>query len=194
MITENNQMSQPMSVLTSKKTQEWYTPKNYIDMVKQVFGGVIQLDPASNEFAQEWVGANLWYGLEHPYPEFRDGMEASWNYDEWNWHTVFCNPPYNGNTTHWVKKAESEYLKNIGSTMEIILLVNSATGYKWFEDLMDKWVTCSVRDRIRFIDEKGNQGGQAKKASVFAYLGHRKEIFAEVFKKIGRITYPTKEL
>lgn len=58
--------------------------------------------------------------------------------------------------------------------------------------MIDKWVTCSVRERIRFIDENGNQNGQAKKASVFAYMGHRGNVFADIFETIGRITYPNK--
>ena len=153
-----NEMSQPMRLLTSKKTQEWYTPKEYIEKVKQVFGGVIQLDPASNEFAQDWIGSNLWYGPEHSYPNLTDGLVCNWDEEDWNWHTVFCNPPYNGKAAEWVRKAEAEYFSSLhrygyySSRMEIIMLVNNAAGYKWFEDMMDKWVTCSVRERIRIID------------------------------------------
>lgn len=185
-----------MQVLTSKKTAEWYTPNDpWINMVKSVFGGVINLDPASNRFAQSWIDAVLWYGPEQEengYPEFADGLIPIWNYSNCSFNTVFCNPPYNGSSANWVKKAEQEYIESlkgcVGTKMEVIMLVNNAAGYKWFEDIMDKWTTCLVRERIRFVDEDGNQGGQAKKASVFAYLGENPARFKEVFGEVGRIT------
>lgn len=194
----NNLMSQQMRVLTSKKTQEWYTPNDpWINMVKQVFGGTINLDPASNKFAQEWIDSVLWYGPEQEedgYPEFVDGLIPTWNYSNNAFNTVFCNPPYNGKAAHWVKKAEQEYIESlkeyVGTKMEIIMLVNNCAGYKWFEDMMDKWTTCLVRDRIKFVDETGKQGGQAKKASVFAYLGSNSDKFVEVFGNAGRIFFP----
>lgn len=190
-----NKQSQAMQVLTSKKTVEYYTPPNYIDLVRDVFTH-ISLDPASNKKAQGWIKADNWYGLDHDSETERDGLTNPWFFLESPVNKIFVNPPYCGKTRDWIKKAESEYLKSIkqGIHLEIIVLASNAAGYVWWESLADKWTVCHVRERIRFIDAQGNQGGQAKKGSAFCYLGKNWEKFAEVFKKIGRITYPEVEI
>ena len=172
-------MSQPMSVLTSHATADWYTPPLYAGMVQEVLGG-IDLDPASEPFPNQWIKAHIYWQ--------EDGLTRQWNAS-----TVFCNPPYGksdagSNQAAWSMKMIAEY--EAKHFKEGILLINSTHGYKWYEDLWVRYPVCLVRERIRFIKPDGTQGGQAKRGQSFVYFGARPGHFAEVFERIGRIIYP----
>ena len=74
-------MSQPMQVLTSQQSVEWYTPPQYVEMVREVLGD-IDLDPASSEIPQSWIQARTYWTAED------DGLSRDW------FGRVFLNPPY----------------------------------------------------------------------------------------------------
>lgn len=63
-------------------SQHWGTPEKYIQAVKRVFGGAVDLDPCSNEYSL--VEAKVEYALPK-----HDGLKQSWNFP-----TIFVNPPY----------------------------------------------------------------------------------------------------
>jgi ParB family chromosome partitioning protein len=170
-------MEQAMSVLTSIKTEEWFTPPEYIAMVRAALGGQIDLDPASCARAQKWINA------KRIFTEKDDGLVQ-----EWKANKLFLNPPYCGKTAVWADKLISEL--TIGNTKSAVLLVNSSPGYKWYEALWKRYVVCCVEERIRFIQENGEVGGQAKKASTFVYFGDNPFRFAGAFRSIGRIIFP----
>lgn len=178
----NGSQSQAMSVLTSHKSVEWFTPVSYIELVKEVIGE-IDLDPASNALANSWIKAKRYF----------DGVEKDGLKEDWTARSIFLNPPYsktNGksNQAVWSEKMCEEYL--LGNFDEGILLVNNTAGYKWFEFLWLQVYTCCVRERIRFIKEDGTVGGQAKRGQVFCYFGENPEKFILTFSKIGRIIPP----
>jgi hypothetical protein len=58
---------------TGTGENEWYTPQKYLDAAREVFGSVIDLDPASNDEAQKNVKAGKFYSKEDDGPEA--GME-----------------------------------------------------------------------------------------------------------------------
>ena len=60
---------------------EWYTPKEYIELVKKVMGK-IDLDPASCDEAQKIIKAEEYYTKED------NGLEQSW------FGNIWLNPPY----------------------------------------------------------------------------------------------------
>ena len=64
------------------ETKDWCTPPQIIASVREVFDGVIGLDPCSNSFSL--VGAEKEYRL----PE-NDGLR-----DPWDASTIYVNPPY----------------------------------------------------------------------------------------------------
>lgn len=174
-------MKQDMQVLTSHKSTEWYTPPEYVEMVRKVLYS-IDLDPASIKFCQEWIKANRWFGKKE------DGLSRDWDAV-----TVFCNPPYGkeggkSGQAVWSKKMIEEWDK--GSFKSGILLVNSTQGYRWYEQLWNSFPVCCVRERIRFINKNGKAGGQAKRGQTFVYFGHNVERFRQEFSKIGKIILP----
>lgn len=167
-------MSQPMSVLTSRATVNWYTPPSYIEMARQVLGS-IDLDPASNSLPQGWINATRWYSQEE------NGLTQRWAGRVW------LNPPFN-DTALWVRRLGHEYVH--GDVTAAVLLVNSAHGYKWYEQLWTQRPICCASDRIRFVRENGTTGGQAKRGQTFAYFGKDVAKFKQVFSVIGRVILP----
>lgn len=183
----NELNNQQINLLTSQKTVEYYTPSEYIGLVKEVFDpyGIV-LDPASCKMAQSWIEAKTWYGPEQEDEALKDGLEM-----EWKARTIFVNPPYCNRTAIWTEKAMKEFYNQSDSEpKEIIMLVFAKTGYKWFQKLMKQFPICLVDERIKFINEQGNQTGQAKHSSAFVYMGFKPNVFTEAFESIGTIIHP----
>ncbi len=166
-------MLQTMRVLTSQASVEWYTPPEIINLARIVLGG-IDLDPASNDIAQQWIQATMYYTAETP-------LQAPWT------GRVFLNPPFD-DTPAWVERLEREY--TCGDVAAAILLVNSAPGYVWWEDLWRRRPVCMLRERLRFWTAARKPGGQAKKGQTIAYFGHDTRAFIDVFGPLGRIILP----
>lgn len=171
-------MSQEMSVLLSHETTEWYTPSVYIEAVREVLGS-IDLDPASCNEAQKTVKAAKYYTVKD------NGLKQPWS------GSVFLNPPYSktgGKSNQELFSSRLIYEYQLGNVTEAILLVKSALGYRWFEQLWDACPTvCFARDLIRFVKSDGTIGGKAKLGSAFFYFGDREARFKEVFSRFGRV-------
>lgn len=166
-------MNQAMQTLTSQATVEWYTPPAIIELARQVLGG-IDLDPASNPIAQGWIGAARYYTADTPLQEPWSGR-------------VWLNPPFS-DTPAWVQRLEDEY--TCGDVTAALLLVNSAPGYVWWEELWRQRPVCMLRERLRFYQADGTPGGYAKKGQTIAYYGMDNRRFIEVFSPLGRIVLP----
>src|SRR5262249_50102678 len=112
-------ISTPSHVSHNSGEQHWYTPPEYLDAVRQVFGGEIDLDPASSGIAQQTVKAAKYFTTED------DGLTQPWG------GRVFLNPPYaSGLVEPFVDKLVDELAAD--RVTEAILLVNNATETKWF--------------------------------------------------------------
>ena len=103
----------------NSQSQDWGTPAKYVQAVKAVFGGQIELDPSSSAYSI--VQARVEYRL----PEY-DGLKESWDYP-----TIYVNPPYGADrkrgTTikHWLARcAEARELYR----SEVIALVPVAAN------------------------------------------------------------------
>ncbi len=170
------------ATMFSHKSLEYYTPAEYLQAAREVMGG-IDLDPATCEAAQANVKAAKFYTKED------DGFSLPWSGRVW------LNPPYsktNGrsNQEMWASHLTTEYeSRNVD---EAILLVKSALGYKWYEELWrERWV-CLARERLSFIMESGSDDGQSKQGTTFVYFGEEAEPFCRVFAQFGRIIPPEK--
>lgn len=125
-------MKQPMQVLTSSESNEWYTPPLYIEAARCVMGS-IDLDPASTPAVNYWIAAKKIYTIED------DGLAQTWE------GKVFCNPPYGkthgkSNQEIWTDYALRQYAE--GFISEAIILTKTVPGYKWWETLFRKLPVC----------------------------------------------------
>lgn len=178
-------MNQPMQLLTSSESEEWYTPHEIIEGVRWFLGG-IELDPASCWAANQWIKADRYY------TEADDGLSK-----EWKANTLFLNPPYGksgakSNQDIWARKLESEYYK--GNVKEAILLSKCVPAYIWWERLFRLWPVCFIEERVEFLRLSG-QGeiiskGRAKAGTNLWYLGRSVYGFIEAFSCFGRVITP----
>lgn len=173
-LLDSHAMSQAMKTLTSEETPEWYTPPMIVDRARRCLGG-IDLDPASNATAQQWINAAAYYTADD------NGLTQSWAGRVW------LNPPFD-DTAAWVDQIDAEYMS--GQVTAAILLVNSAPGYNWWEDLWRRRPVCMLRERLCFVPSIGEPAGQAKKGQTIAYYGPDIDRFIEAFGDIGRIILP----
>jgi hypothetical protein len=162
------------------ETNEWYTPSTYLDSVRAVFGGTIDLDPASCETANRTVGALAFFTQA-------DKSERL----EW-YGRVFLNPPYgieDGESRAGIfcRKAIAEY--EAGRVSECIILVNSVHSQKWQRPLY-AFPVCFVDHRIEFVDESGVSNPNPTFGNIFVYLGPNKERFADEFRQHGYCMEP----
>jgi hypothetical protein len=172
--------TQPMQLLTSHQSADWYTPPRFIELAREVLGE-IDLDPASAALPQTWIRAGRYY------TEAEDGLAQPWR------GKVFLNPPYGtgprgSNQAVWSERLVTSY--RAGEVEAAVLLVNSTHGYGWYERLWSAWPCCLARERIAFLRADGTPGGQAKRGQTFVYLGRETERFAEAFGGVGRVLLP----
>ena len=172
-------MVNPAQTPLNKNNSYWYTPPETIALVKQVFNGTIDLDPASDTTGQKTVQATKYYDPQ------KNGLAQAWNAD-----TVFLNPPYSY-TADWMQKAVYEFTKK--NFQRAIVLTNANTDPVWFHEIASKSsLLCFRKGRIKFLDQNGVPQNQPVKANVFYYLDQNQnpQQFESVFKNIGIIVEP----
>ena len=161
--------------LHSSDSHEWYTPKKYIEAVRSVLGN-IDIDPASNEIANQTVQATTFYSVSD------DGLSKNWQ------GSVFLNPPYgktNGKSNQgvWVKKLIDQY--EAGICKQAIVLVNASTHTRWFSKLW-KYPICFTNHKIRFYSYN-HTINQPTHGNAFIYFGSHVPVFKECFTKFGKV-------
>lgn len=159
----------------SSESNEWYTPARYIDAVRELFGGDIDLDPATSVSANETVRASQIFTIKD------DALSQDWH------GRVFLNPPYGVESGDSVagmfcKKAIHEYGK--GNVEACVILVNSLHSQKWQRPLYD-FPVCLVDHRIQFVSGDGTTNKNPTFQNLFVYLGPDSSRFARVFSTFG---------
>ena len=121
---------------------EWYTPQRLVDKVKYVLGE-IDVDPASNEVAQQQIGAKVFYTKDN------SGLDKEWH------GSLFMNPPYSSALIKpFCAKLKQEVYK--GNVDSFITLTNNATETAWFRDIAEvSDVLCFLNKRVRFVSPDG---------------------------------------
>ena len=152
---------------------EWYTPARYVEMAREVLGQ-IDVDPASNDYAQRTVRAASFYTAE------TNGLDKEWSGKVW------MNPPYsNPEIQQFTAKVIAEY--QAGRCDEAIVLTNNSGDTGWHHDLCAAatcW--CITRGRIRF-ESPTRQSGAGAMGQIFFYFGDDPQRFKDVFSSIGRV-------
>ncbi len=158
-------------VANNSGENEWYTPPKYTEAAKRVMGG-IDLDPASNELANKFVGAEKFYTKED------DGLANPW------FGRVWLNPPYAQPLIAQFSEAVVEKFGR-GEFEQSIVLVNNATDTKWLQSMMRVCsAVCFVEGRVKFLDPDGNPGAPLQ-GQVALYFGDERERFLEEFAVFG---------
>lgn len=146
---------------------EWYTPEQYIETARRVMGS-IDLDPASNDFANETVKATAYFD------ESMNGLEQEW------YGNIWLNPPYSSILIQRFadKVAESTF-------EQAVILVNNATETGWFRKLIEKAsAVVFTTGRIKYRKRDGEKGTPLQ-GQAFIYIGDSPERFLEEFKEYG---------
>jgi len=155
---------------------EWDTPLGFVQSARQVMGN-IDVDPASNEQANERIQASVFYTAKD------NGLDKKWHGNVW------MNPPYAQPLIikfckKLVEKYESKEIK------QACVLVNNATETSWFQGMLKicKCV-CFPKGRIKFIDKDGNPTGTPLQGQVILYFGKKENDFAKEFSRFGLILW-----
>lgn len=156
---------------------EWYTPPKFVELVKRVFGGEIDLDPAScDEANSKWVKARTYYTKP------KNGLTQPWR------GKVYLNPPFQAvYMGPFVDKLVSE--RRNGNCTEAVMLCSLWPEKKWFWPILDNAaLLCLPREYVSYIPKgKHSPTGHPKLASVFSYWGDNPKLFADVFREIGTV-------
>lgn len=162
-------------------SQDWCTPPKYIDAIKEMFDGIIELDPCSNK--DSIVNAKIEYILPK-----NDGL-----LEDWNFHTIYINPPYGADrkrgTTikEWLKKC---YESNKKYNSEILALVPVATNTgHWKHYVWGKATSiCFLYDtRLKFLIEGSTDNKGAPMSCCMIYWGKNYDKFNNIFIKFGAV-------
>ncbi len=159
----------------------WCTPPKYVEAVKKVFGGTVQLDPCSNRWSA--VGAETEFTLPQS-----DGLA-----EEWNYKTIYVNPPYGADrerkTTikNWMYKCVLSH-KHFHS--EILALIPVAANTRHWKEYIWSRATavCFLYDtRLKFLENGNGEGKGAPMACAMIYWGKDYDRFFQVFLKFGAV-------
>lgn len=145
---------------------EWYTRPEIIDLAREVLGQ-IDVDPASNDIAQQWINATTFYTEE------TNGLDKPWTGKVW------VNPPY---SSALIKKFTKKFLEEYenGNMVEGIMLTNSGSDTLWNIPLQ-KGLQAYTNGRISFLQPDLTEKGKGSRGSLFTYLGPNPKKFIEVF-------------
>ncbi len=160
---------------------DWGTPKKYVDAVRKVFGGTIDLDPCSNKHSI--VQAKVEYRLPK-----HDGLRESWDF-----HTIYVNPPYGsdrGRGTRikdWLYRC-AEAHRNYASEVLALVPVAPNTGH-WKNYIFGRATAISFLydTRLRFLVAGADEGKGAPMACAMVYWGKNYEKFFDVFMECGAV-------
>lgn len=179
---------------------EYYTPREWTDAANQVLGG-IDVDPASNLIANEWIKAKTIYtkddnGLLHPWHgrvwmnhPFHRG-EAPCPTDHSKCKKKACQKrgyhideaiPSNAD---WINKLISDYQAGITTEAVIITFCNSSET--WFRPLL-QYPQCFPFGRVHYVRADGSKANNCTKGSVITYFGNNLPKFAAVFSQLGEV-------
>ena len=161
----------------------WGTPKAIVERARELMGG-IDLDPASEEIANEVVQATTYY------THAENGLIQPW------YGRVFLNPPFS------IKSGKAAFVRRMveewrASTIASGVLVLGALGiYSPWAEPAHK-ANCGMallvqRHEVRFRDLSLQKQSAGYGITVF-YFGHDQQRFARLFADLGQVYVPCGE-
>ncbi len=174
----------------------WNTPAEVLARVERV--GAIALDPCSNassivraQIAIFATGRVKGGGFLKSRRGKLGGLDADWSgiiEDLGADGPAFVNPKYS-DPAPWVRKCLEEAARGC----EVVLLVPSDSGVRWFQDA---WrgcdAVCLPDHRLAFLDAKGKPAKGNRGSSAIFYFGDRGKRFLAAFHDFGVVVVRTR--
>lgn len=156
-------------VANNSGNNEWYTPAEFIEAARNAMGS-IDVDPASNDIAQEVVKAETYYTAE------TNGLDKTWAGNVW------MNPPY---ASDLIGKFIDKLIEERHNYKQAIILVNNATETEWFNKIISiASAVCFPKSRVKFYMPDGKTGAPLQGQAVI-YIGYNKDKFYSAFACMG---------
>jgi hypothetical protein len=177
------------------KSTNYGTPIKYLEVVRALFGGQIDLDPASSPAFNRIVKARRIFTAKD------NALQLTWSAEN-----VFCNPPYRERQKGESQPIHAVFIETMlheyyaGRFAEGVLLVNAIVAAGWFKQLWD-YPRCFTDHRIQFYQiEHGRAVPMVspRLSQVFIYLPplHRDtypaklRLFRDLFAPLGHVELP----
>lgn len=145
---------------TRGATEDWCTPQELVDIVRRVFDGRIDLDPASNPWSKVGAEREVWLeswaeGREVPVRvAVGDGLREPWSGN------VFVNPPYGKTLDDFMQRARRAGLTHEWGPASVIMLVKCATSRRcWQRTVPFAKAVCFIDGRVEFVLQDGTKSG-----------------------------------
>jgi len=162
-------------------SQDWCTPPKYIEAVREMFDGVIELDPCSN--TSSIVHAKVEYILPKD-----DGLLKEWNAGK-----IYINPPYGADrqrgTTikHWFKKCSETHSKHDSEILALVPVATNTSHWKHFVFGKASSICFLYDTRLKFLVEGTTDNKGAPMSCCIIYWGHEIDKFRRIFMKFGAV-------
>jgi len=161
----------------SSMSEDWFTPPDVVEAVRELFGGTISLDPFSCAEANDVVRAERFFTAAD------DGLVQPWA------GKLLVNPPWGGGGTASTKsRAVRKLIRSYreGTVTEAVVVANAnATTTRWFAPLF-AYPVCFPPRRINYYGPNGT-GTSPNNGTVMIYVGRNVRGFADVFSRFGNI-------
>jgi phage N-6-adenine-methyltransferase len=156
--------------LFTTKSDQWNTPAHIVDVVREVFGGRISLDPCTS--------------VDNPTDAldfYTDGgLEKQW------WGDVYVNPPYGRQIGKWVRKAAGSY--DAGLCSRVICLLPARTDTVWFR-VVNCYPVLFIRGRLKF----GGAKSGAPFPSALIFMGFNESAEIKDLRFLGQVYLPQRD-
>lgn len=162
-----------LAPLMSSDKPDWHTPQNVLDLVREVFGSPIGLDPCTS--ADNPTAALRFF------TEADDGLARPWE----SRLGIFVNPPYGRGIDRWTWKM-GDIGRPVGGPAVIGLIPARTDTKYWHRDVITADAICFWRGRLRFVGAPAS----APFPSALPYWGPHVNDFEQVFGRVGWVIRP----
>lgn len=162
-------------------SQHWGTPEKYVQAVRRVFGGAVDLDPCSNDFSI--VRAKVEYRLPH-----HDGLEESWNF-----RTIYVNPPYGSDAErgtrirNWLARCAAAHQQHDSEVLALVPVATNTRHWKQYVFGAATSATFLYDTRLKFLVDGRPSGKGAPMSCAMVYWGAEFERFRRTLSVHGAV-------